>query len=247
MTTGKKRPIIKTIFRIQRWAKRFTHPAGGVRFGHLRRLHPVSDDWGFDRGIPIDRYYIESFLELHAADIRGRTLEFLNSNYSRRFGGECVTRSDVLHHRTGNPAATLIADISSNNDLPDNAFDCIICTQTLPFIYETKNAVSTLHRILRPGGTLLLTVPGISRISPQDMEETGDYWRFSSASVSRLLTESFGADQLSVRVYGNVLAATCFLHGLACQELTRTELDYTDMNYQILVAARAIKANPGGT
>ena len=39
---------------------------GWVRFGSLRRLTPISRDYGYDRGKPIDRYYIESFLACHA-------------------------------------------------------------------------------------------------------------------------------------------------------------------------------------
>ena len=48
---------------------------GKVRFGDLKRLTPISPKWGLDRGRPIDRSYIESFLAQHASNIRGRVLE----------------------------------------------------------------------------------------------------------------------------------------------------------------------------
>ena len=241
MTTGKKRPIIKNIFRIRRWAKRFTHPAGGVRFGHLRRLHPISDNWGFDRGLPVDRYYVESFLEQYRHDLRGRTLEFSNNAYTARFGDDRVTKSDVLDKLPDNPAATLVADISGDNDLPDNAFDCIICTQTLTFIYDLHPAIATLHRILKPEGVLLATLPGISRISAEDMELYGDYWRFTDVAARRLFMKHFADEELLTGAYGNVLSAVALLHGLASQELTRGELDYRDDHYQVLVTVRAVK------
>jgi SAM-dependent methyltransferase len=241
MIAGKKPMTRKSIFNALRWAKRFTHPVGGVNFGHLRRIDPISDNWGFDRGLPIDRYYIESFLEKHANDIHGRTLEVANNAYTTRFGGDRVTRSDILHHQPGNPAATLVADLTKDNNLPDNAFDCVICTQTLPFIYDLSPAIGTLYRILKPGGVLLVTLPGISRISPQDMDRTGDYWRFTDAAARKLFTESFNEKQLNISVYGNVLAAVSFLHGLACQELTPAELDHTDDNFQLLITVRAVK------
>jgi SAM-dependent methyltransferase len=233
----------KSIFNALRWAKRASHPLGGVNFGDLRRLKPISDDFGFDRGLPIDRYYIERFLEQQAKDIQGRTLEVSNSAYTLRFGGERVKKSDVLDVKADNPAATLIADLSQDNDLPGNAFDCIICTQTLPFIFELRPAIASLHRILKAGGVLLVTLPGISQISPQDMERSGDYWRFTDAAACRLFAEHFADEQLSIYVYGNVLAATGFLHGLASQELSRAELDHSDENYQVLVAIRAVKAS----
>ena len=37
-------------------------PVGEVRFGSLRMVTPISTNWGLDRGLPIDRYYIERAL-----------------------------------------------------------------------------------------------------------------------------------------------------------------------------------------
>src|ERR1044071_606160 len=78
--------------RITRWP-----PVGSVGFGALRRLTPISREFGLDRGQPIDRYYVEDFLERNAADIRGRVLEVGDDRYTRKFGGGRVSRSDVLH------------------------------------------------------------------------------------------------------------------------------------------------------
>ncbi|HYQ72663.1 MAG TPA: methyltransferase domain-containing protein [Gammaproteobacteria bacterium] len=227
--------------KVRHWLRRMTHPPGGVSHGDLRRTAPISADWGFDRGLPVDRYYIETFLSRHADDIRGHTLEFLNNNYTSRFGGARVTRSDVLHHQPGNPHATLVADLSRENDLPDNAFDCIICTQTLPFIYDLRPAVACLHRILRPGGILLATVPGITRVSPEDMARSGDFWRFTTASVRELFREHFSETQLDITAYGNVLAASSFLYGIVTEELETGELDFHDENYPVLISVRAVK------
>jgi len=227
--------------KVRHWLRRKTHPPGGVDHGDLRRTVPVSETWGFDRGLPVDRYYIETFLARHADDIQGRTLEFLNNVYTVRFGGSRVTRSDVLHHQPGNPNATLVADLSRDNDLPDNAFDCIICTQTLPFIYDLRPAVACLHRILKPGGVLLVTVPGISRVSPEDMARSGDFWRFTTASMQRLFREHFSAAQLDIASYGNVLTASSFLYGIVAEELDAEELDFHDDNYPLLVSVRALR------
>ena len=70
---------------------------GKIDFGDLRELTPVSEVWGFDRGRPIDRYYIERFLQQHAPDVRGHVLEIGDDTYTRQFGGARVTRSDVLN------------------------------------------------------------------------------------------------------------------------------------------------------
>jgi SAM-dependent methyltransferase len=214
---------------------------GGVRFGDLDRLAPISRDWGFDRGLPIDRLYIERFLAAHAGDIRGRVLEVANNEYTRRFGGERVTRSDILHPFEGNPRATVIADLTVREPALEGQFDCIVCTQTLQFVYELREAVAQLHRWLKPGGTLLATVPGISQISREDMEQTGDFWRFTDAAVRRMFGEAFGENEVEVETLGNVLAAVAFLHGVAAEELDTARLLERDPQFQLLLTVRAVR------
>lgn len=218
-----------------------------VRFGGLRRLTPLSRDFGWDRGgLPVDRYYIERFLTENAADITGRVLEIRDDAYTRKFGGDRVTRSDVLHPLPGNPNATLVADLADPRALPDDAFDCIILTQVLPFIFDLKAAVGTLHRILRPGGVVLATLPGISQIVRLDMEAWGDYWRFTSSSARSLFEQTFPSSTVEVETHGNVLVATAFLYGLSSDELSTEELNHADPDYQVLVTVRAVKEGMGG-
>jgi SAM-dependent methyltransferase len=212
-----------------------------INLGDLRRVTPISSFFGWDRGRPVDRYYIEQFLSSHAQDIRGRVLEFSDDYYTREFGGERVTRSDVMHKKEGNPQATIVADLSASEHIPDESFDCIICTQTLMYIYEIDAAIRTLYRILKPGGVLLATFPGISQISREDMEKWGEYWRFTTLSASRLFAESFADGNVSVNAFGNVLSAVAFLHGLVTEELKAEELDYFDPNYELVITVRAVK------
>jgi SAM-dependent methyltransferase len=216
-------------------------PVGLVRWGHFRRLSPISGAWGSDRGLPIDRHYIEQFLSLHATDIEGQVLEIKDNNYTIKYGGERVTHSDVLHKVEGNPRATIVADLTCAPELPADAYDCIICTQTLQFIYEAKAAIGTLHRILKPGGVLLVTVPGISQVSRYDMDRWGDYWRFTTLSARLLFTEAFPRTHVTVEAYGNVQSAVSLLHGLASEELDQKALDSVDPNYEVLIAIRAVK------
>jgi SAM-dependent methyltransferase len=214
---------------------------GRVDFGSLRRVKPVSKYWGFDRGKPVDRYYLERFLSRHASDIQGHVLEIGDDVYTLQFGRERVTKSDILHVAEGYPKATIVADLTRADHVPSDTFDCIICTQTLQLIYETPKAIRSLHRMLKPGGVLLLTIPGISQISRYDMDRWGDYWRFTLASAQRLFTEVFPEDSVRIETYGNVLAATAFLHGLSVEELTEDELDDSDPDYEVTIAIRAMK------
>jgi glycosyltransferase involved in cell wall biosynthesis len=214
---------------------------GGVQLGMMRRLSPISRVWGFDRGLPVDRYYIERFLSAYASDIRGRVLEISDDTYTRKFGAARVVQSDILHPVEGNPRATIIADLTGEDGIPKEAFDCIICTQTLMFIFDIHKAMRTLYRILKPGGVLLMTLAGVSQISRSDMERWGDYWRFTSLSARRLCESVFPPACVSVEAHGNVLVAVAFLQGLAREELRQEELDASDPDYEVLISARAVK------
>lgn len=216
-------------------------PVGLVRFGNLRRVTPIGPVWPNERGCPLDRYYIENFLEQYAADIKGRVLELGDAAYTHRYGGQRVSHSDVLHAIEGNPAATIVADLTCADHIPSNTFDCIILTQTLLLIYDLRAAVRTLYRILKPGGVLLVTVPGITQIVRGDMEECGQYWSFTTLSAQRLMAEVFPANNIRVAAYGNVLATAAFLYGLASSELRRNELDYHDPDYEFIISVRAAK------
>lgn len=226
----------------RRWLIRNTRRprVGAIDFGSFARLEPVSRDWGFDRGTPVDRHYIEAFLEAHSSDIQGHVLEIADNAYTIRFGGDKVQTSDILQPVEGQPKATVIADLGTGAGVPTARFDCIICTQTLQFIYQVREAIASLHEMLRPSGVLLMTVPGISQISREDMERTGDYWRFTTASIHRLLAESFG-DHVIVQSVGNVYAAIAFLQGLAVEELDLDSLEMSDPQFQLLLVCRAVR------
>jgi SAM-dependent methyltransferase len=217
-----------------------------VNLGDLRRVTPVSRVHGTDRGSPVDRYYIERFLSANASDVKGCVLEFDDDAYTRRFGGDKVSTSDVLHVEAGYPGATITADLADAAHIPGETFDCIICTQTLMYIYEVRAAILTLYRILKPGGVVLVTFPGISQISRFDMDRWGEVWRFTILSAKRLFAEAFPSENISVEAHGNVLSAAAFLYGLCAEELQPDELNHQDPDYEVLITVRARKAASAG-
>jgi hypothetical protein len=206
----------------------------------LRVREPVSTQFGLDRGRPVDRFYIERFLTEHKQLIRGRVLEVQERTYTDWFGTG-VERSDVLHAGPGNPEATLVGDLTTGEGIPQGAFDCIILTQTLPFIWDVPAAVRGTRSALKPGGTLLATVPGISQISREDMNEWGDWWRFTSASAKRLFDDGYGAENVEVEPHGNVVAACALLYGLAQHELEPEELTSRQDDYEVIVTIKATR------
>ena len=215
-------------------------PLGKISFGDLARVTPFCTEFGYKRGGPIDRYYIEKFLREQAQHIKSRVLEIGDNAYTLQFGDATTLTSEVLHIEEGHPKATYVGDLSNAPHMPDNTFDCLILTQTLHLIYDYVGALRTCYRILKPGGVLLLTSPGLTPIDQAEWQETW-YWAFTDKALRRMMTEVFGAGQVEVKSFGNVYVATAFLYGLGLPEMTQDQLDYNDPQFQVISTVKAIK------
>jgi SAM-dependent methyltransferase len=202
----------------------------------------LSRAFGADRGRPIDRWYIERFLERHRDDVRGRVLEVAERTYTDWYGDGAVTSTQVLYAADGLSEATVVGDLTTGRGLPSAAFDCFICTQTLQFIYDVSAAVRGTRDVLAPGGVLLCTMPALSQTSRLDRERWGDWWRFTSASARRLLEDVYGAGNVTVTAHGNALVAASALYGLAAEELDPADLEHDDDEYEVVITARAVRA-----
>jgi SAM-dependent methyltransferase len=228
------------IFNPTKNAKKSVPKLGRIDFGDFFTTKPFSKEFGYDRGGPVDRYYIENFLLEESPCIKGTVLEIGDNEYTMKFGGEKVIKSDILHVHADNPKATFVGDLADAPNLPDNHFDCIVLTQTLHLIYDFKAALKTCHRVLKPGGVLLLTVPGITHIDRGEWRETW-FWAFTQKSMSKLISETFPKGKAEIKALGNVFASTSFLYGVGLPEVPKKMLDVQDPHYQVIITAKATK------
>jgi SAM-dependent methyltransferase len=211
-------------------------PASRVQ---ARSTRPASETWGFDRGRPIDRHYIDRFFASFAGDMQGDLLEIQEAVYAGRHGRNLASRN-VLDIDPGNPSATLVADLAAADPIASDRFDCFVLPQTLQFIFDVRAALFHAHRILRPGGVLLATVPALSRIDPGLY--TSDYWRFTPASCERLVRDAFGGGEVMISSFGNALSCAAFVQGMSVEEFTASELDPVDSHFPLILGIRARKA-----
>lgn len=213
--------------------KRKAHPVNTENF--LKQSEPVSKVFGLDRGTPIDRYYIEQFIDVQSKKIGylQRILEVGEDTYSRRFFRSDTIQYDILDHLSG-------MDLTMPKTLPASNYDVFICTQVFNFIYDVRAAIKGAYYVLKPGGVLIATVAGnISQVSSYDRDRWGDYWRFTSLGIKLLIDETFGSSEIIS--YGNAMAATSFVQGMAFEEVNREILDIKDDNYSILIGIFARK------
>jgi hypothetical protein len=217
-----------------RWVVRLRCVSRGLgfpRWGNLRRVRPFSSNFGFDRGTPIDRYYLHQFLRDHRAFITGRVLEIQNSDYTRQFGHDL----EQTHTLDVNPAfaPTYLCDLAHiDGCVPDGYYDCFLLPNTLSVLRDIEPCLRNALRIVRPGGVVLASTAALVPLSG----DAPDYWHLS-ADGWRELTRRAWPDNVSARVeaHGNCLAAVAAMLGLAHEELDPAELDVTDVRFPVLV------------
>ena len=216
--------------------------AAPVDWGTLATMSPLSHRWGFDRGTPVDRYYIERFLETHRRDVSGHVLEVKERWYTRRFGEARVSRSSVLDVNVENPEATVVADLACRAPIALDPVNCFILTQTLHIIFDIRAAAWRAVDLLAPGGVLLCTLPAVSRVSDEDGGlDSGDFWRLTAAAARRLFDGHPEVADLTVETRGNVRTCAAFLYGMAAEELEPGVLGTHDPWFPLIHAVRVVK------
>jgi SAM-dependent methyltransferase len=91
------------------------------------------------------------------------------------------------------------SDVSASADaLPhdDESFDAVLLTQVLEHVPDPARVLAELYRILRPGGTVHITVPLVWELH----ELPYDYYRYTPASLTTLMEAAgFGDVEVAAR------------------------------------------------
>jgi SAM-dependent methyltransferase len=87
--------------------------------------------------------------------------------------------------------------------LPDSSYRLVLCTQVIEHCLDPWAALHELHRIVRPGGYLIWTVPQVWFYHPHP----DDNWRFTPVGVTRL-SETSGFEVEQIHVQGGPVATS---------------------------------------
>ena len=231
--------IWKFLKKIRNIVNRMVYP---VVFGEVSNRY-VSDKMGTDRGMAIDRYYIESFLKENVGYIHGDVLEIADTEYSEKFFDANSAFHILTFDKEAPDRKNLIkGDLTNTKTLREKSIDCFICTQTLNFIFDIKSAVKGIKFVLKESGVALVTVSGLSQISPCDYPRWGDYWRFTDQSIKQIFEEEFGDGNVKILTYGNRSSAIAFLQGMSVEDVKGYDiLDEKDKMFQCIIGIVAIK------
>lgn len=204
------------------------------------KAKPIDAFFGRKRGEPVDRYYIEKFLDEHKEFIRGRCIEIAEDTYTRKFGGNRVTDSVMLHVE-GWGDNVVKGNLETCDGIVSETYDSMIITQTLMFIYNVEAAVRNIFVGLKKGGSALVTVSGISQIARYDDDNWGMFHSFYMSGLKKLFYPVFGEENVEIIHYGNVKTAMAFLYGAVREELRDEDFNISDMDYPVIYGIHAIR------
>ncbi len=238
---GKKKYIITSMENYDKTLENYVREKGSednpyiALISHMP-LNPAGRLFGCERGKPVDRYYIEKFLESNKEDIRGDVLEIAETTYSVKYGEDRIRNAFALHVE-GWGGNVIKGNLETGDGIEENCYDAVIITQTLMFIYNIQNVAKNIYKMLKKGGTALVTVSGISQISRYDAENWGSYYSFHEDALKRLFEPLFGKENVKTRVFGNVKTAISLLYGLCCEDLEESDFYKVDEDYPVIIGA----------
>lgn len=206
-------------------------------WGNLRRVRPFSNTYGWDRGTPVDRYYVDRFFERHSADITGDVLEIDRNDYTYRFGHDLRAVHSFDINPESNP--TFLCDIAHCEDiLPSEAYDCVLLPCTLQHFRELELSLRNALRLVKPGGVILASAAALSRLD----EVFLDYWRFSPEGWRSFLPQVWPDCTIAVEGEGNCLPVIAMNLGLSLEELKPQELNYYDARFPLVTTVYCRKS-----
>jgi SAM-dependent methyltransferase len=128
--------------------------------------------------------------------------------YAPFFAGRCRSYTGI--DTVPGPA---VDDIGEVGALPyaDASFDVVLCTQVLEHVPDPARAVQEMHRVLRPGGTVLASTHGVFLYHPDPVELGGDYWRWTHQGLARLFDVNASWSEIRVAPNGEVVAALGYI------------------------------------
>lgn len=202
---------------------------------HNLSVLPVHRQFHYEQGKSISRYYVEKFLEKYRSYITGKVFEVGDRRYTSKYGInvqeswviDCIDKQETGYQRV---------NLETGEGVEENVADCLIATSVLGVIFDIWKVTENIVKMLKKGGIALVTTNGTAPISRYDAERWGYYWKFTDGSMRKLFERLVGEEQVIVETYGNVKTCSAYLYGIPAEQLTEDELNYSDSDYQVILA-----------
>ncbi|MBD2360453.1 methyltransferase domain-containing protein [Anabaena minutissima FACHB-250] len=207
---------------------------GALNWGDFRKTNPICHVTGFTRGTPIDRYYLQKFVNKIKDQVVGNVLEVGGVAKDREFYQFDLASTYRIMNLESGSGIDLVGDVHDVSLIETESLDGVVIFNVLEHCYSPWIAVENIYKWLKPGGKCFCMVPNAQRLH----DRPGDYWRPLPDGVNWLF-RNFSQRQLSV--YGNPLTVIASFHGVATEELTSEELDEFHADYPVSTCIVATK------
>lgn len=206
-------------------------------------IHPISEQFGTERGTPVDRFYIDAFIGENRRYITRDVLEIEDSYYTEKYGSN-ITTAYVMDVSSKASGISFNANLETGEGIRECIADCFILTQTLMYIYDLSKAVNNIYKLLKPGGVALITCSGISQNSRRCMDDYGCIFSFNAEALRRMFDDLGKFETIDVGSYGNVKTVTAHIAGLCAEDLLEEDFAYDDKYYPLIsyIAVRRVSA-----
>ncbi len=126
----------------------------------------------------ITRKKLDQFLLRHASKVRTLDIGSGGSGYDRYFPNRVTVDIDPARK------PDIVAD-AEHLPFKDGEFSFVLCTEVLEHVRNPREAISEMHRVLEPGGTLILTTRFVYPLH----DTPHDYWRFTRYGMEELFRD----------------------------------------------------------
>ena len=210
-----------------------TVPIGSIDFGDLKRDRPFCPQFGHFRGSPVDRYYLDRFIDEIRNEVKGVTLEIGGLKQNRELY-KLANVTKFLTMDLGGPDLDIVGDAHDPNVVEEESMDSILLFNVLEHCEQPWVVVDNVYRWLKPHGQVFCMVPNAQRVH----RVPRDYWRILPDALDSIFSRF---PRRKLHVYGNPLTTMAAFYGIAAEELTREELDFHHENYPVANCIHAHK------
>jgi len=187
----------------------------------------------FKGKISLFRYYQNLYLKKYGCHFSGTVIEIggINTINNRQFFPNA--KKYILSNISGD--VDMILDVTNMNNIADNSIDSIICVSVLEHVFEIKQAMAEIERVLKPGGELLITTPYIF-----PYHDNVDYYRFSKDYYLNCFTS---INFINITKLGGVFSSIANTLQRPCGKLTLRYCIYKTIGFFIALLGIFLDTN----
>ncbi|MBW4635650.1 MAG: class I SAM-dependent methyltransferase [Iphinoe sp. HA4291-MV1] len=202
--------------------------------GDLRRRFPICPLFGFTRGTPIDRYYLDKFIGEIREQVAGNVLEvggvLRNREVYQFYNATEYQTLDIF----ASSGVTLVGDVHDPETIRPESLDAVVIFNVLEHCHNPWVVVKNIYSWLKVGGQCFCMVPSAQKLH----DVPGDYWRPLPDGMKQLFQDF---SQQKLHVYGNPLTVVASFMGISAEELSLQELDDFHPDYPVATCMIAMK------